>query len=121
MLGRDLLILITFDPRKNLERASLALAIATAAQVSGSPVSLFFAQDGVYAAVKDSMRGLVCPEFAPLEEMMTILRDEGAKFHVCHPFLGPRGIRGEDLREGVRITSAVSLVQQGTESSVLTF
>ena len=119
--GKGLMILFTVDPRKNPERAALALAIATAAQVSDIQVSFFFAQDGVFAAVKESMAGLTVPEFAPLEEMMTVLHEEGARFNVCHPFLGPRQIRVEDLREGVVLTSAVSLVQSGINASIMTF
>ena len=121
MVGRDLMILFTVDPRTNTERAALAMSIAAAALVSGSQVSFFFAQDGVFAAVKDSMKGLTVPEFAPLEEIMSILQEEGAKFHVCHPFLAPRNLRVEDLREGVLLTSAVSLVQHGTDASIMTF
>ena len=121
MLGKDLMILFTVDPRTNPERTALALSIAAAAQVSGAQVSFFLAQDGVFAAVKGGLKGLTVPEFAPLDEIMDILHEEGVKFHVCHPFLGPRNLRIEDLHEGVLLTSAVGLVQQGTNASILTF
>jgi len=120
MIGRDLMILFTVDPRKEPERASMGLAIAAAARMSEAEVNIFFALDGVFAAVRDSMKGLSVPEFAPLEDIMTILVEEGVKLHVCHPFLGPRRIRVEDLRDGVILTSAVSLVQHGTNASMLT-
>jgi len=120
MIGRDLMILFTADPRKDPERAALGLSIAAAARMTDSQVHIFFALDGVFAAVRDSMKGIEVPEFAPLEEIMNLLLEEGVKMHVCHPFLGPRNIRMEDLREGVVLTSAVSLVQEGTNASMLT-
>jgi predicted peroxiredoxin len=120
MIGRDLMILFTVDPRKDPERAAMGLSIATAARMSDSQVDIFFALDGVYAAVKDCMKGIVVPEFAPMEEIMAILLEEGVKMHVCHPFLGPRNLRMEDLREGIALTSAVGLVQHGTNASILT-
>lgn len=120
MERKNLVILFTADPRKDAERAAMALSIATAAQVSDSQVSIFFALDGVYAAVRDGLRGLVAPEFAALEEMMSILQEEGAKFYVCHPFLAPRNLKMEDLREGIHLSSATSLADQGTNASVIT-
>lgn len=116
---KTLVILFTVDPRKDTERAAMALAIATAAQVTGTDVKIFFALDGVHAAVRGGLEGLVSPEFAGLEEMMEILLAEGAKFHVCHPFLGPRNLKMEDMRDGMVIASATTLVEQGTAASVL--
>jgi len=120
MERRDLVILFTADPRKETERAAMALAIATAAQVSGTQVSIYFALDGVFAAVKGALKGLAAPEFAPLEELIVILKEEGAKLHVCHPFLAPRNLRMEDLLDGMILTSATSLVDEGTNASVMT-
>lgn len=120
MTNSGLVILFTIDPRKETERAAMAFAIATAAQVTDTQVSIFFALDGVFAAVKGTLQGLRVPEFAPLDEMMAILQEEGAMLHVCHPFLGPRGLRVEDLLDGMILTSATTLVEKGTASSILT-
>lgn len=116
----ELIVFFTFDPKKDTERAFLALTIATSALATEMRVGMFFALDGIYTATKGYLEGLREGEFAPLQELLDIFQEEGGKLYVCHPFMAKRNIAEDDLVEGVELSAAPSLVYEASNAKIIT-
>ena len=119
MVEKEVAILFTVDPKKDLERASMGLSIANSALATESKVKIFFACDGIKTLVKGYVDGLKASHFAPLDELLKILQEEGGELHACSPFMAERNISKEDLLDKVIISSAPTLVHDA-ENGVIT-
>lgn len=117
---KELVLVITTDPRKDTERCSMAFSIANSALACEIPVKVFCAQDGVKMLKKGYLEGLVTDHFAGLEEMVNLYREEGGGLYACRPFLLTRGLSEDDLIEGVQIAAAPTLVLSLTGATVMT-
>ncbi len=119
MEKKELAILFTVDPKKDLERASMGLSIANAALATDTSVKIFFALDGIQTLVKGYAEGLIADHFAAIQEQIDFFKEEGGELHACSPFMAKRGLKAEDLIDGVIISSAPTLVHDA-ESGVIT-
>ncbi len=116
---KELAILFTVDPKKEVERASMGMSIAAAALATETKVKIFFALDGIFTIVKGYLDGVKAPQFASIQELLEMFRDEGGEIHACSPFLHGRNIKESDLIDGVIISSAPTLVHDAA-NAVLT-
>ena len=119
MSQKELALLFTVDPKKELERASMGLSVANAALATEVKVRIFFAVEGINALRKGYLEGLKAPHFAALSELVEIFQEEGGELHACFPFMAARNLTEKDLLDGVIISSAPTLVHDA-ENGVIT-
>jgi predicted peroxiredoxin len=114
MEQKDMVVLLTVDPKKDLERASMGLSIANAALATDVKVKIFFALDGIFTLVKGHCEGLKADHFASVQELLDLFAEEGGELHACSPFMAQRNISEGDLVDGVIISSAPTLVHDAS-------
>ncbi|MBE9521450.1 MAG: DsrE family protein [Proteobacteria bacterium] len=120
MVESELIIIFTVDPKKDPEKAFMALTIAIAGLVTEVKVKLFCALDGIYAVKKGYLEGLGEEGFVPLQELLDIFLEEGGEVFVCHPFMPKRNITEDDLIDGAVLSAAPSLIYEAENAQIIT-
>jgi predicted peroxiredoxin len=118
-MSMEMAILFTVDPKEDLERASMGLSIANAALATDTKVKIFFSLGGIKCLVKGYVDDLKAEHFASFKELLDFFHEEGGVLHACSPFMAARGIKAEDLIDGVIISSAPTLVHDA-DNGILT-
>lgn len=107
------LVFISTFGADDVERASLPLALATAALASGHEVHLYFQGPAVELLEKNHDRDSLQHEpFPSLGELIEIFREAEGHLYGCAPCLQSRGLKQEDLLDGVRIVGGAAMVEQ---------
>jgi len=110
-------VIVTTAPYGH-ERAYSALRFALASLLEGIDVNIFLIEDGVYLAKKFQSPSEV-PNY--LEYLKNCI-ESGAVVKACGPCCRARGLREEDLIEGVNLGTIHDLVEFVKESDkVITF
>lgn len=120
MTKLDMIVICTAHPKRELEKCSMALAVATSALATNQKVVLYFALDGVYTLVKGFIDGVAAEHFAPLKDMLDIFVEEGEGIYACTPFLAQRKISAKDLIDGVTLSNAPTLVGTTGTATIVT-
>ena len=82
----------------DVERATIAFVMATAAQASDVEVIMGLQAEGVRLAVKGTAATISAPNFPPLADLAAAYSEAGGKILVCGPCAMARGL---DLKTGL--------------------
>ncbi|WP_029069081.1 DsrE family protein [Jonesia quinghaiensis] len=93
------------------ELTNQAFTVAAAAVAAGVEVSVWLTGNSALLATPGGVRQLNLEHAVPLEELMTLLRQEGT-VTVCSQCAARRNLRQEDLLDGVRIAGAPAFVEE---------
>jgi predicted peroxiredoxin len=86
--------------------------MATAVQALCTEVSIGFLGEGASLTKKGVADKIAFHGCAPLKDLITAFLAQGGKFYVCPPGLAARGIKPEDLMEGVTVIHAGDFARQ---------
>ncbi|MEO3854664.1 DsrE family protein [Acrocarpospora sp. B8E8] len=93
------------------ERCNQAFTVATAALVSGVPVSLWLTGESAWFALPGRAKEFDLPEAAPLEDLLNAVL-AGGQVTLCTQCAARRGITPDDVLPGVRIAGAPTFVEE---------
>ncbi|MDT0270832.1 DsrE family protein [Streptomyces sp. DSM 44915] len=93
------------------ERCSQAFTVAAVAAASGVRVSLWLTGESAWFALPGRAAEFQLPHAAPLPELIEAIRAEG-RVTLCTQCAARRGIKEEDVIEGVRIAGAQVFVSE---------
>jgi len=108
---KKLVIMVTHgsdDP----EMATIPFVMAGAAASADVEVVMGFQGKGVELVKCGVAETVTAPEFKPLAELLTTIRDFGGTFLVCAPCIKSRGILEADLVEGAHVVTAGRFVAE---------
>ena len=118
------LTVIVGDPPYGRQRVYTALRFSLVALHEGHQVNLFFLEDAVFAA----KRGQKPPEMPVggagmpnCEELLRAAMQEGLTVKACRVCLSERGLRADEMMEGVEIASMADLVDWVVQSDKAVF
>ena len=84
--------------KDNVDKATVGLTLAQAAQQGGEAVSIIFASEGARLVVKGYADDMNNGEpFKPVKLLLDQLLQQGALLNVCTPCMKKRGIAESDL------------------------
>ena len=107
------LVFISTIGADDVERASLPLALSTAALASGHEVHLYFQGPAVELLAKGCDRdSLQHAPFPSLGELLDLFIEAEGHLYGCAPCLQSRNLKQEDLLQGVRIVGGAAMVEQ---------
>jgi predicted peroxiredoxin len=109
--ARKLVIMVTHGP-DHPEMATIPFVMGAAAASADVAVVVGFQGDGVQLVKKGVAETVAVPEFKPLGELLTTIRQFGGTFLVCAPCIKSRGIADEDLVEGAQVVTAGRFVAE---------
>lgn len=114
-----LFTIIANDPPYGTEKTWNALRLAEALLATGAKINVFLLGDAVSAGKK----GQSVPKgYYNLEEMLKKLKEKGVTIKTCGTCISARGIKDEELAEGVERGKMMDLARWCVESDeVLTF
>ena len=104
-------IVIVVTHGSNSDKSTVALTIANAAKTGGHDVALFLTSDGVYLAKHGYADAALFRPFKPLEELMQTFLDAKGIVWACSPCVVHRGIKTDDVLQGVTVTGAGPLIE----------
>lgn len=110
-----LVIMVTHGP-DDPELAMLPFALAGAAVASDVEVVLGFQGDGCLLVKKGVAETIDVPEFAPLGDLLDVIRELGGQLLACAPSVKSRGLE-DDLVEGTEIVAAARFVAEITSAT----
>jgi predicted peroxiredoxin len=93
------------------ERCAQAFTVAATAAASGIPVSLWLTGEAAWFGVPGRAEAFELPHSAPLSELRDTVLELGT-LTVCTQCAARRGITGEELVPGARISGAASFVDE---------
>jgi tRNA 2-thiouridine synthesizing protein D len=105
-MGKKKVTIILGSAPYQTERYYTTLRFVRTALVDGLEVNLFLFEDGVFVAKK----GQDSTDFAEAEEWLKNAISEGAKVRACAVCGRQRGVKKEDLIDGVELVSMHELV-----------
>jgi predicted peroxiredoxin len=114
-------LLIITHAQDNPERANLALAFAAAMIAEEKDIALVFMFDGVYLARKGVMEAIAAPHVTPGKDLLPVIMEGGAKLMACTPCAMQRGVKEDELLEGCKLISAVTVIPEMAQREVITF
>ncbi|WP_214109761.1 DsrE family protein [Acrocarpospora catenulata] len=109
-MARQLVIKVTAGADAP-ERCNQAFTVATAALVSGVPVSLWLTGESAWFALPGRAKEFDLAEAAPLEDLLSAVL-AGGRVTLCTQCAARRGITVDDVIEGVRIAGAPTFVEE---------
>ena len=112
-MARKMVLRLSHGPG-DVERVGGALTVGSAALASGVGVELWLSNEGVDLAKPGVVESLKLEHSAPLIDLWTAIATSGAVF-ACTQCLLRRGMKPEDLREGVTQAGAAALVASVAE------
>ncbi len=92
--------------------------LGSSAAASGDDVIIFFTPGGSPAMVKGAIEKMEGKGLPNLVELFNGLRDLGGRVMVCELALEAKGLKKEDLREGVEIAGATTFMNEIKDASV---
>ena len=104
-------IVVVISHGSNSDKSSIAMTIANAAKSNGHEVAVFLSSDAVYLAKHGYTDSSVYRPFKALEELVRTYLDGKGTMWACAPCVIHRGIKNEDMLEGVVVTGAASLLE----------
>jgi tRNA 2-thiouridine synthesizing protein D len=108
------------EPPYGNERVYSAFRFALAARFEGHEVNIFLLEDAIFAAKTGqnpaSIQGLMDGKMPNCGELLAEVVKQGGNVMCCGVCCSERGIKQEDLLEGVPIGSMANLVQWVVES-----
>ncbi len=104
-------IVVVITHGSNSDKSSIAMTIANAAKSGGHEVAVFLSSDGVYLAKHAYADSSVYRPFKGLEELVSMYLEGKGTMWACAPCVVHRGIKNEDMLEGVVVTGAASLIE----------
>jgi predicted peroxiredoxin len=105
-------IVVLISHGANSDKSTIAMTIANAAKSAGNEVAIFLTSDAVYLA-KHGYTDLA-PQYRPfktLEELTRQFLDAKGVLWACTPCVQHRGLKNEDMLEGVIVTGSGPLVE----------
>ncbi len=103
--GKKLVIMVTHGT-DHPEMATIPFVMGGAAASADVEVVMGFQGAGVELVKKGVAETVTAPEFKPLAELLTTIREFGGTFLVCAPCIKSRGIGEEELVEGAHVVTA---------------
>jgi predicted peroxiredoxin len=105
-------ICVIISHGSNSDKSSIAMTIANASKTAGHDVAVFLTSDAVYLAKHGySDNAATFRPFKPIEELVrTFLENKGVLW-ACTPCVTHRGLKNEDMLEGVIVTGAGPLIE----------
>ncbi len=102
---------------REVGRVKSALMFATIAQCSGCDTIVYCVQDGADAVVKGGIREEGPPPTggATFAQRLADALQVGVRFQLCQQVAQNRGLRQEDLIEGVEIAGGIRLITYALE------
>lgn len=111
--------IIINDPPYGTEKSWNALRYAQALCLVQTQINIFFLADAVFCAKKGQSNP---PGYYNLENMLRELIERGVKVKTCSTCMKARGLKVEELLEGVEIGKMLDLANWTKESQkVITF
>ncbi|MBS7288272.1 MAG: DsrE family protein [Candidatus Freyarchaeota archaeon] len=99
------------------ERPYTALRFALTCAVEGVKVNLFLIEDGIYVAKKDQNP----KEYANIQEWLMKAINEGVRVRLCSVCANARGLKQEEVIDGVEMATMNDLVEWVLESDQTIF
>lgn len=115
-MSGKLLILLADSPFQH-ESVDHTVEISRAAVRKGHRVSVYLMMDGVYTPVK-TQNGEPF-KTSSVSERFTELVEEGVEVSACRVCMGLRGVREDDLPEGVDVGGVFDLSEMVADSDVV--
>ncbi|MFO7749711.1 MAG: DsrE family protein [Desulfobacteraceae bacterium] len=104
---------------ENPEKASICLAMASAAIALDIDTTIAFQGGGVYLALKNYTDHVpAAGGFSPLKKLINDFTELGGKMLVCKPCMEERHIKDTDLFEGAEVTSGGTLNMIAIKSDI---
>lgn len=101
----------------SFERPYTALRFVLTCAVEGVKVNLFLIEDGIYVAKK----GQAPKEYANIQEWLVKALNEGVKVKLCSVCASARGLKQEEVIDGVEMATMSDLVAWVLESDQTIF
>jgi uncharacterized protein involved in oxidation of intracellular sulfur len=118
----DRLLLVVTHATDDSERATVPFVIGTTALVSDMEATILLQMEGAWLAKKGQAQLVNDPAFPPLADLMGKFTEAGGRILVCGPCAKKRGLRQEDMVEGITIVNAPTIVKEiGEAKSVLVY
>jgi predicted peroxiredoxin len=108
---RKLVVMVTHGP-DSPELATIPFVMAAAAASADVAVVMGFQGEGVRLVKQGVAQTVAAPEFKPLAELLTTIREFGGTFLVCAPCIKSREIAEADLVEGAKVVTAGRFVAE---------
>ena len=108
---RKLVFMVTHGPA-HPEMATIPFVMAGAAASADVTVVMGFQGEGVLLVKKGVAETVIAPEFKPLGELLSTIKEFGGTFLVCAPCIKSRGIAEADLIEGAAVVTAGRFVAE---------
>ena len=93
------------DGKNNLERATVSFILGVAAS-NTSETAMFVTSDAASLCVKDATAGLKAEGYESIDNLINAYVENNGKIWLCPACASAKGIKPEDLREGVEIAGA---------------
>ena len=95
-----------------------AFVLGSAAAASGDDVILFFTPAGAPALKAGVLDGIEGKGLPPMKELVEGLQNLGGRLILCELALEAKGLKKEDLREGVEIAGATSFMAEIKDANI---
>jgi predicted peroxiredoxin len=109
--GKKFVIMATHGP-DHPEMATIPFVMGGAAASADVEVVMGFQGEAVMLVKRGVAETVTAPEFTPLAELLTTIREFGGSFLVCGPCIKSRGITEADLIEGAHVVTAGRFVAE---------
>lgn len=114
-------IIICTCGKENLEKSSVALAMASNAIAFGHDTILFLQGTAGNMARRGFMDDCRLKPFPPIQEMLTDFMELGGKVIVCNPCLETYQFHKDDLINGVETAGGTYLISEVENAVVLSY
>ena len=109
--SKKFVIMATHGP-DHPEMATIPFVMGGAAASADVEVVMGFQGEAVMLVKRGVAETVTAPEFKPLAELLTTIREFGGTFLVCGPCIKSRGITEADLIEGAHVVTAGRFVAE---------
>lgn len=114
-------VIVSTHGQDDLERASIAWAVANAAIAIDAEVVVFLQVEAVNVVRKDFCKDWVFPPFTPIQGLIDSFLEFGGKVYACVPCVDARHIDLGEFIEGVEVAGAVTLLTESVGASVFVY
>lgn len=103
----------------NTNRSTRGLHLATVAHKEGKDVSIFLLDEAVYLAKKGACTHVKAATGDSADDMLTYLQAHDVPMVACKPCALSRHITEEELEDGIRLGTAVELMEMITDAATI--
>lgn len=111
---------IVADPAYGRQRIYTVLRFALTVLAGGDAINIFLLEDAIFSAKKDQkpsgFTGVPDERMPDCEKLMKASLEQGATIRICTVCARERGLKKEELIEGVKMAGMPDLVQWVVES-----